>query len=192
MSREPPPIERSPERDAALRALLPLVPERGWTRSALRAALVSLGQPPELAESLFPRGPAGLVEAWCDLTDREMAAAAAAEDLDSLRIPARIRALVGLRLPLLAPQKEAARRAAGLLALPWNLPAAGRVSARTADAIWVAAGDTSTDRSWYTRRATLAGIYTATMTFWLARDSMEDTMAFLDRRLAELAKLQKR
>ena len=60
--------------------------------------------------------------------------------------------------------------------------------------MWHAAGDTSADFSWYTRRATLAGVYTATIAWWLrdADPSIFGAMQFLDRRLADLARLQKR
>ena len=69
-------IERSEARDAAIRAALPHVPALGWTRAALGAGLRDLGQDPVEAESLFPGGPAEVVEAWSDLADREMEAAA--------------------------------------------------------------------------------------------------------------------
>ena len=59
-------IERSPERDAALDALLPLVPERGWTVAALREAAG------EDADLLFPGVAVEMAEAWSDLADRRM------------------------------------------------------------------------------------------------------------------------
>jgi ubiquinone biosynthesis protein COQ9 len=188
-------IERSGERDAALRATLPHVPALGWTRAALRAGLVDLGEDPVAAEWLFPRGPVGAIEVWCDLADREMEALAAAEgDLRDLRIPDRIRRLVVIRLTQATPHKEALRRALGVLALPWNAPVAARTAARTVSAMWYAAGDTSADFSWYTRRATLAGVYSATLGYWLQDDDLDmtATLAFLDRRLADLARLQRR
>ncbi len=43
--------------------------------------------------------------------------------------------------------------------------------ARTVDAIWHAAGDRSADWSWYSKRAILAGVYGATLLFWLRDDS---------------------
>lgn len=186
-------IERSPERDAALRAMLPQVVQLGWTRAALRAGLAEAGEPPAAAEWLFPRGPIEMVEAWCDLADREMDAAAAAEDLTARRIPARIRRVILIRLEQAAGHKEAVRRALALLALPWNAPVALRTLARTASAMWHAAGDSSADFSWYTRRMTLAGVYSATLAFWLrdTRPDLSATEAFLDRRLADLAKLQR-
>lgn len=186
-------IERSEERDSAIRAALPHVADLGWTRAALRAGLRDAGRDPLELAWLFPRGPAEAIEAWSDLADREMEAAAAVEDLLSLRIPDRIRRAVILRLEAIEPHKEAARRALAQLALPWNAPVAARATARTVDSMWYAAGDTSADFSWYTRRATLAGIYAATLAFWLQDGSpdMEATRRFLDRRLADLARFQR-
>jgi ubiquinone biosynthesis protein COQ9 len=184
--------ERSEARDAALRATLPHVAQRGWTPAALRAGLIGLGEPPEAAEWLFPKGPASLVEAWCDLADREMVREAG--DMTALRIPARIRRLIEIRLQQAAPWREAKRRGVALLSLPWNAGVATRCAARTADTMWLAAGDTSDDISRHTRRLTLAAIYTATLAFWLREPApgLEATLAFLDRRLEGLAKLQKR
>ncbi|GGG52699.1 hypothetical protein GCM10010964_44770 [Caldovatus sediminis] len=192
-------LERSAERDAAIRAILPHVPARGWTWSALRAGLAGLGRDPVEAASLFPRGPIGAIEAWSDLADREMNEAAAAANLAVLRTPARIRRLVELRLRAAVPHREALRRALALLALPWNAGVAVRCAARTADAMWHAAGDRSADFSWYTRRASLAAIYLATLAFWLrpeadAADPEEHlaaTLRFLDRRMGDLMRLAK-
>ena len=186
-------LERSAERDAALRAMLPEVPRLGWTMEALGAGLAASGGNPDSAAWLFPRGPLGMVEAWCDLADRDMVAEAAGTGLDGMRIPARIRTLVAIRLRQQAPHKEVVRRALALLALPWNLGAASRATARTVDSMWQAAGDTSADASFYTRRATLAGIYAATLGFWLQDSDPEGvaTLAFLDRRLGELGRLQR-
>jgi ubiquinone biosynthesis protein COQ9 len=186
--------ERSPLRDAAIRAMLPIAAREGWTWSTIRAGLAAAGEDPALAQSHFPTGPVGAVLAWIDLANREMEAAAAAEEVTALRVPARIRRVVELRLQAVAPHKEALRRALALLALPWNAPAGLRASACTVNAMWHAAGDTSSDFSWYTRRATLAAIYWATLAFWMQDEEpgLDRTMAFLDRRLADLGRLQRR
>jgi ubiquinone biosynthesis protein COQ9 len=184
--------ERSDLRDAAIRAMLPLAGEQGWNWATIRAGLAAAGEDPALAASHFPAGPAGAVAHWIDLADREMAAAAG--DLSGRRVPERIRRLVELRLRAAAPHKRALRRAFSLQALPWNAPGALRTVARTADAMWYAAGDASADFSWYTRRATLAGVYGATLAYWLRDDDpgVEAALAFLDRRLADLGRLGRR
>ncbi len=180
-------IERGPERDAALDAMLLLVPEQGWTVAALRQAAG------EEADLLFPGGAVEMAEAWSDLADRRMEAGAAELGLDALRLPARVRAVIALRLRQSRPHKLAVRRALAVLARPGAKAAAARATARTVDAIWHAAGDQSADFSWYTKRAILAGVYGSTLLRWLDDASEDDgpTLAFLDRRLGDVARIGK-
>lgn len=191
------PPERSAERDAVIGAMLPRVPAQGWTRAALRTALADLGGDAEDADLLFPGGPIDAVEAFIDLTDRRMEEAALAPDFAEMRLPRRVRTLIAHRFALSRPHKEAIRRALAALARPRHAAVAARCTARSVDAIWFAAGDRSADFSWYTKRASLAAIYSATLLFWL-RDYSEDdsaTLDFLDRRLkgiGRVAKLRRR
>lgn len=180
--------ERSPERDAAIMAMLPLVPLHGWTLATLTEAAG------RNADLLFPGGASDMAEAYADLGDRQMEEDAAASDMTGLRVPARVRAVIAARLKRQAPYKEAVRRAVGVMAMPGRVGVALRATARTVDSVWHAAGDTSVDFSWYTKRAILAGVYTSTVLYWLqdTSDGDEDTLAFLDRRLADVARLGRR
>lgn len=183
--------ERSAERDAALEAMLPHVPFDGWTLVALERALADIGADPADAASLFPGGAADMVAAFCDLADRRMAADAAAVVAAEPSLTKRVRAVIAARLAANQPHKEAIRRALSVLALPHNAPVAAACTARTVDAIWHAAGDHPADFSWYTKRALLAGVYSATILFWLrdAGTDDADTLAFLDRRLADIGRI---
>jgi ubiquinone biosynthesis protein COQ9 len=186
-------VERSAERDAAIAAMLPLVAEFGWTVGALRKGLGDASLDPLGAEWLF-NGPTDMIETYLDLSDRRMAEAFAG--FPAMRLSARIRALIALRLEQAHLERPAARRAAAVLALPGHAMAASRTLARTVDAIWRAAGDTSADFSWYTKRASLAAIYGSTMVYWLNQDADADpdnerTLGFLDRRLAMLGRMGK-
>ncbi len=172
--------ERCDERDAALDALLAAYPFEGWTIAALRRAAG-----PD-ADLLFPGGGVDMVEAYCDLADRRMAG-----DTPEARLPDRVRAIIARRLAQGREHKDAIRRGFAILAAHPRV--AARCTARTVDAIWHAAGDRSADFSWYTKRATLTGVYGATLLFWLRDDSDEDaaTLAFLDRRLAGVGRIGK-
>lgn len=163
--------ERSDERDAALDALVGRLPFPGWTLAGLQEVAG-----PD-ADLLFPGGPLDMVESWCDLADRRMPPAPGA------RVPDRVRAAIAGRLAATEPAKEAVRR--GLAILSAHPATSLRVTARTVDAIWHAAGDRSVDWSWYSKRMILAGVYGATLLFWLRDDSdgSAATLAFLDRRL---------
>ncbi len=178
------PPERLPERDAAILAMLPNIAFDGWTKRALKAGAVSAGQSPDDVDLLFPLGTVDMIETFCDLADRRMEEAAAG--LPESRPSARVRAVIALRLEQNRPYKEAVRRALAILALPQNARAATQATARTIDAIWRAAGDDSTRFAWYSKRAVLTAIYSATLLYWLRDISDDDapTLAFLDRMLA--------
>jgi len=185
------PPERSAERDAAIAALLPNVPYDGWTIRGLRRGLRDAGLAEEDAELLFPGGTTDMVEAYGDLADRWMERGASELGLEAKRMSERVRALVALRLRQNRAYKEAVRRALGVLSMPRHAGLAAAMTARTVDAIWHAAGDRSTDWSWYSKRATLASVYSLTVLFWLRDGSDDDaaTLAFLDRRLAGIGRI---
>lgn len=185
------PPERLPERDAAIEAMLPHVPFDGWTIRALRAGLADARMPADEATLLFPLGAVDMVAVFCDLADRRMTEAAAA--LTETKLTTRVRAIIALRLDMNRPHKEAIRRALALLALPGHAREAAKITARTVDAIWHAAGDRSADFSWYTKRAILAAVYGATLLFWLRdrSDGDADTLAFVERRLKDVGRIGK-
>ena len=178
--------DRRQARDLAIRALLPLVADYGWTSHAL---LLAIGPSADL---LFPGGPPEMVEAYIDMANRDMAEACAAACAAEPKISRRVRLLIATRLAQAEPHRDAVRRAVAVLAKPGRAFTAARSTAGTVDAIWAAAGDTSADFSWYTKRAILAGVYTTTLLYWLNGDGeMTETLDFLDRRLSGVARLGK-
>jgi ubiquinone biosynthesis protein COQ9 len=179
------------QRDALIEAMLPDVPFDGWSRAALRAAARRIGVPAAEALALFPDGPADFAACFSRWADRRMLDRLESLPLDRLRVPERVALAVNIRLEIVEPWREAARRAMTILALPQNAPLAMRLLYETVDGIWYAAGDSATDFSFYTKRATLAGIFAATVLYWLEDRSpgFADTRAFLDRRLTEVARI---
>ena len=178
-------------RDRLIAAALAHVPFDGWTGRALRAGAADLGLDPALAANAFPGGPAELLEAFSADIDRRMLAALEARDLKAMKHRHRVATAVRARLELLAPQREAVRRGLSFLTLPRNAALGAKCLYRSVDAIWHAAGDTSTDYNFYTKRLLLAGVYSATLLFWLNDESegFAETWAFLDRRLAEVVRI---
>ena len=132
-----------------------------------------------------------MIEHFNARADRAMAAAVAAYEPTPPRLRDRIALAVRLRLEANAQHREAIRRGLAYLALPQNAPVGAKCLYRTVDAIWYAAGDMSTDFSFYTKRALLAGVYSATVLYWLndASEGFTRTWAFLDRRLDEVLRV---
>ncbi|MBB4266873.1 COQ9 family protein [Roseospira visakhapatnamensis] len=180
-------------RDVLVDTALMHVAFDGWTMKSLRAAARDADFDAEQADRAFPKGPVQAVAHWCDLADRRMEAALDEADTEGLRLPERVALAIRLRLQHWDMDREAVRRGVALLSLPGHAPTSIRCTYRTVDTIWWAAGDTATDFNFYTKRLQLAGIYSATLLYWLDDSSEEcvETWGFLDRRLAGVARLLK-
>ncbi|MBE9555052.1 MAG: COQ9 family protein, partial [Proteobacteria bacterium] len=105
------------------------------------------------------------------------------------RVTERVRTAVQIRLRQAEPHREAVRRSLAFLAMPQNAVLGAKLLYRTVDAIWHVAGDTATDWNFYSKRGLLAGVFGATVLYWLNDRSEDyaDTGDFLDRRLRDVA-----
>ena len=179
-------------KDAVLDAALAHVAFDGWSAATLAAATADSGVAPGLVTALFPRGAVDLALAYHYRGDALMRERFAAENHDGLRYSEKVARAVRLRLEA-ASDKEAVRRGTTLFALPQHAADGARAIWGTADAIWNALGDTSTDINWYTKRATLSAVYGATVLFWLGDDSTDHqaTWDFLDRRIENVMQIEK-
>ena len=112
--------------------------------------------------------------------------------LDGLRYRDKVARAVRTRIEA-SEDKEAVRRGMTLFSLPMYAADGTRALWNTADAIWSALGDTSDDFNWYTKRATLSGVYSSTVLYWLGDDSpaSQETWAFLDRRIDDVMRIEK-
>ena len=180
-------------KNAVLMAALAHVPFDSFTDAVLARACQEAGAGDIARVRLFPDGPPSLVEAFSDWADAEMDARLAKAKLPAKKIRDRIKLAVRTRLDVLAPHKEAARRAAAWLTLPPNAALGLKLLYRTTDAMWRAAGDTATDFNFYTKRAILAGVYSATLMRWFTDESADesDTDAFLARRIEDVMRFEK-
>lgn len=188
--------ERRALKDRILEAALAHAAFDGWSRRTLVNAAADCGVDPATARRLFPELGDSLLRWLDDWADRQMLAAVEGEDLTRLPVRRRVARLVRARFTALAPHREALRRALAARTLPQNLPPSGRALWRTVDLIWEAAGVGGAPAegwSWYTRRASLAGVLVATGIYWLddASDGQDETWAFLDRRIDDVMRIGK-
>lgn len=177
-----------------LETLLPLVPFDGWSDYALTQAGRNAGLGLPDAKMAFPGGIADCIDFYFRSADEKLARDFPEGTLSGKRMPDRIETLLMAKLAHFALHKEAVRRAVAQRALPWNLPRATKSLYASVDNIWRLAGDSSIDFSFYTKRMTLAGLYTSTLLFWLndESDNMDATRAFMQRRLADIAAFGKK
>lgn len=188
-------IEPTPEelRQPLMEAVLSHAAFDGWSKAALDRAAADAGISSEMAELAFPRGGIEVLEMHLTDADVKMCAAFEAMDFNAMRIQDRIKTAVRTRLEQNQSHRSAIQRGIALLSLPSNADIGIKALETTMDLMWVAAGDTSTDFNWYSKRILLSGVYMSTLLVWLSDESEDyaDTWAFLDRRIAGVMKIEK-
>ena len=180
-------------KQAVLAAALPHAAFDGFTDTVLEKAAAEADVSKADLARLFEGGPVSLVEYYSHWADAAMEQALAGMDLKAMKIRERIATAVMARLHALAPHKEAARRAGAMLSLPMNATLGAKLAWQTVDAMWRAAGDSSTDFNFYTKRGILAGVYGSTAVRWFNDDSEDEapTRAFLAARIENVMQFEK-
>jgi len=178
-------------RAALLDAAQTHVPFDGWSPASFDAAVRDAGIDAGVAKAVCPRGAVDLALAYHAAGDDAMLTRLAETDLSDIRYRDRIAAAVRYRLEAVE-DRELVRRGMALFALPHHAADGARAIWQTCDHIWTALGDSSDDINWYTKRATLSGVYSATVLYWLGDDSdgQEATWAFLDRRIDDVMQIE--
>ncbi|WP_457645671.1 COQ9 family protein [Profundibacter sp.] len=184
--------QNTPPKDALLDAILPHVAFDGWSDASFKAAVQDAGIDPVVAHAVCPRGAVDLAVAYHKRGDQLMLERYAASDLSEMRYSDRIAALVRMRIEVVE-DREVVRKASVLFALPKYAAEGARLIWETCDLIWNTLGDTSDDINWYTKRATLSGVYASTVLFWLGDESEgnAETWEFLDRRINDVMQIEK-
>ena len=186
-----------PTLDEVRAYVAPLLPAQaafdGWNRAAVGSVAAEAGLDAAMVELAFPGGAMDMIDAWFAWVDEEMAHAVPADELAAMKIRDRITALIEARLALLVRDREALRRAQAIMAMPLNLAKAARLGWRAADRMWRLAGDTATDFNHYSKRATLAAVYGATLLVFLddESDGWAETRAFLGRRIDGIMRFER-
>ena len=165
----------------------------GWTPAAVKAAAQEIGVDGDVATLAVKGKPMTLIDAWIDSVDLELARRLPPEKLNAMKIRQRITALLATRLEIMAPDREALRRAMAIMAMPQNFARAAKIGWRSADRMWRLAGDTASDFNHYTKRMTLSAVYGSLLTVFVNDDSDDfaEARAFLDRRIDNVMQFEK-
>ena len=188
--------ERRALKDRVLEAALAHAAFDGWSKRTLLNASADAGIDRPTAQRLFPQGGDSLLAWLDDWADRRMLEAVAGEDLQRLPIRRRVARVVRARLEALTPHREAVSKALAARGMPYGIAAAGRTLWHTVDLVWETVGmpgGSDEGWSWYTRRASLAGLMVTTTLYWLEDQSegLADSWTFLDRRVEDVVRIGK-
>ena len=184
-----------------IKAMLIHVPFDGWTWEAMEQGAIDIGFEKKKTSSLrikifrelFKNGPIDFIDIFSEVIDLEVKENYASIENKPERVSEKIKKIILMRLNLCQKYKEAIRSSISLTAIPANAKTSINILYRTCNSIWKLAGDKSTDISFYTRRISLAAVYSSTLLFWLndkSNDNVE-TEYFLDRRLGDISKISR-
>ena len=184
--------KKAKDLDALLDAALAHVAFDGWSPAMFKAALADLDLSEAEAKVLAPRGAIDLAVAYHRRADQAMIERLKHADLSGLKFRDKVATALRFRVEAME-DREAIRRATALFSLPLHAPEGARLVWETADHVWVALGDTSDDLNWYTKRATLSTVWTATVLYWLGDDTpgYSRTFEFIDRRIENVMQIEK-
>jgi len=184
--------KKAKDLDALLDAALAHVAFDGWSPAMFKAALADLDLSEAEAKALAPRGAIDLAVAYHRRADQTMIERLKHADLSGLKFRDKVATALRFRVEAME-DREAIRRATALFSLPLHAPEGARLVWETADHVWVALGDTSDDLNWYTKRATLSTVWTATVLYWLGDDTpgYSRTFEFIDRRIENVMQIEK-
>jgi ubiquinone biosynthesis protein COQ9 len=176
-----------------LKEALELVPFDGWTNATLHVASAHAGFEPEYAQIAFAGGVSELVDFFLRELDEQMAEELKTPEFTTMRIRDKIELAIKTRLQIAEKHKGVIRKTASFYANPFHAIHAAPSLYKTVDAIWYAAGDTSSDFNFYTKRTSLAGVYSSTLLYWLKDRSPDHqkTWEFLSRRIDNVMQINK-
>ncbi|KAF8976166.1 Ubiquinone biosynthesis protein coq9, mitochondrial [Entomortierella lignicola] len=193
--------------EAILKKALSFVPQYGWSTVSIAKAAESMGYP-TIIHGMFPKGGADLIdyflqdclnrlplelEGKMDGTDFVPEQKAKYSICLRLKTQEKIRLGTLTRLGMIAPYIDRWPEALAIMGQPSNVPMSLNHLGKIVDEIWHLAGDTSADMNWYTKRASLAGVYTTTELYMTTdkTPNYEATQRFLDRRFEDAATIGK-
>ncbi|MEL6723960.1 MAG: COQ9 family protein [Pseudomonadota bacterium] len=176
-------------RDRWLQALLPRVPQTGWTLASAKRVAHEIELTDGEQALAAPNGITDLIDHFFERATDEMLETLSTQDLDRLRTHERVAAGLRAWLDALAPNKAAVRKAAGHGLLPWGAGAAVKRVWKIADAIWDAAGDSATDYNRQTKRALLSAVIPRIVIYWLDHEDPDRLDAFIAKRLQRAMKV---
>jgi len=179
------------EKSRILKVFLLKAALNGWNEKSLDQAIsdLRLDEMDKLRE--FPGGISDIVDYFGVWSDQRMISTLNQMTLSDMRVKDRIHSCVKLRLQINKNYRESIRRLLPYLSLPMNSMLGFRLCWRTSSEIWYASGDRSTDWNYYSKRALLASVYSATIMFWLSDEPDDtgdypETWMFLERRIQNI------
>ena len=169
--------------------MLNYVPDLGWTWDALYKAALNSKEKKRSSEeelrALFDDKISNIIGVFNDKLDEEMCERFNADNNKNFGVTGTVKALILCRLRSSQDYKSIIKDSLFFMGKPRNAYDALNQLMKTSNKIWEITGDTSSGRTFYSKRLILGGVYSSTLAYWLATEtrSIDESEDFLDKRL---------
>ena len=176
-------------RNQILQDAKPSIAKYGWTDDLFIKISKTSKYNTEDIKALFPKGNKPLIEMYLKEINNKMNIDSKKLNLIRFRVHERIRELIILRLKIMQKEKILITKTFYYLLMPQNYKLASKNLYKTLDQIWFLAGDNSTDFNFYTKRAILGSVYSATIIHFINNNNINKTIDVLNNKLKIVSKI---
>lgn len=170
-----------------LQTMLKNVIFEGWSAQNFDQSCKEAEIDKNLAILAFPRGAIDVIAYMHRTIDEEFFEALTFEIAGETSRTQRIAKALKLRFKMSAPYKEEIKSAASLMSFPQNNAVGTELIWQTVSQIWKAIGDEAQGWEYYSKRASLFSVYSASFLYWL-QDQEDGIDGFIDRRLQDIGR----
>ncbi|KAJ9061972.1 Ubiquinone biosynthesis protein coq9, mitochondrial [Entomophthora muscae] len=173
-------------REKILECSLNQVSQKGWTLQNLMDSANMLGYP-SVTHGILPNGELDLVSHFLDKSMKETIFSIKQEDFTNLASKEKLRKALTIRLKLNTSFLSTLPEAFAILASTKGIPIALDKLLTLVDQVSWNIGDKTSGMDWYSRRLSIAGLYTSTELYMMQDQSVDQsaTWEFLERRLSD-------
>ena len=166
-----------------------IVVKDGWSKNLLKKLLSNKVKSSDLTY-YFPNGYIDIIE--LSLTELNKSLETKIKKINIINFPTskRMKKILLVRLEILNNEKIFFKKTFNHLVLPQNSKIMKKNLYNSVDNMWYLAGDNSTDFSFYTKRLTLAAIYTNALFIFFNKD-IEQATINIDRNLKMISNIPK-
>ena len=166
------------------------IQKNGWNKNLLKVVSNNCNYNYDEIISLFPNYQIDLLKFYFNQLNDVMSFSYNNLNFVPTNTHKKIREIILLRLQIYKKQKKLIKKTYFTLILPQYSKISSSLLFKTVDQMWFIAGDQSTDFNYYSKRAILATIYSATVLFFLRNNfDLVKTTDFLDNQLFKVSKI---
>ena len=166
-----------------------VVVKDGWSKDLIKKLLSSKVTSADLTYH-FPNGYIDLVELSLSELNNSLNKKINKINIINFPMSKRMKKILLLRLEILNKEKVFFKKTFNHLMLPQNSKILKKNLYKSVDNMWYLAGDNSTDFSFYTKRLTLAAIYTSALFIFFSKD-IEHASINIDKNLKRISNIPK-